>query len=190
MPVNYNNTKITTVFNLFTISLILLLSCTFFSATAQDSMSGAVVTDFLNVYNTTTDKAAQLADAIPVEKYDWRPAKGIRSVRESVLHLASGNYFFGSMLGVAVPEGIDPRSMEQSGMSKEEAISALKESVAYIQDALNGMQEDELDAKVDFFGNEITKRQAIYILGDHAAEHLGQLIAYARMNEVVPPWSQ
>lgn len=179
-----------TLSNLFVALGFLLISLTFISAKVHENASDAVVTDFLNVYNTTTDKAAQLADAIPVEKFDWRPAEGIRSVRESVLHVASGNYFFGSMIGAEIPEGVDPQSLEKSEMSKEEAIAALKESVAYVQNFLDTVTEEELNTKIDFFGNEITKRQVMFILGDHAAEHLGQLIAYARMNGVVPPWSQ
>lgn len=94
------------------------------------------------------------------------------------------------MIGAEIPEGVDPQSLEKSEMSKEEAIAALKESVAYVQNFLDTMTEEELNTKIDFFGNEITKRQVMFILGDHAAEHLGQLIAYARMNGVVPPWSQ
>lgn len=179
-----------TLSNLFVALGFLLISLTFISAKVYENASDAVVTDFLNVYNTTTDKAAQLADAIPVEKFDWRPAEGVRSVRESVLHVASGNYFFGSMIGAEIPEGVDPQSLEKSEMSKEEAIAALKESVAYVQNFLDTVTEEELNTKIDFFGNEITKRQVMFILGDHAAEHLGQLIAYARMNGVVPPWSQ
>ncbi|MGK7369388.1 MAG: DinB family protein [Candidatus Halalkalibacterium sp. M3_1C_030] len=159
-------------------------------AHAQNNSSEAVVNDFLNVYNTTTGKAVQLAGAFPVDSYDWRPAEGIRSVRESILHLASGNYFFGSMLGIPTPDGVDARSMEKSELAKDEAIAALKESVSYINEGLKNISAEEFETKIDFFGNEITKRQAMFILGDHAAEHLGQLIAYARSNGVTPPLSR
>lgn len=167
-----------------------LLSFTSISASAQESATKAVVSDFQNVFAFTSDKAGQLGDAIPEEKYDWRPSEGVRSIREVVLHLAGANYFFGSMLGAQIPEGVDPRTLEQSGMSREEAIAALEESVVYIQDFLNTLSEEDLNTKIDFFGNEVTKRQAMIALGGHASEHLGQLIAYARMNDVTPPWSQ
>lgn len=168
------------------VSLVLIVAGTFTNAKAQD----AVVSDFLNVYSTSTDKIAQLADAMPEDSYDWRPQEGVRSVREAVLHVTAGNYFFASMLGMQLPEGVNPQTMEQSGMSKSEAITAMKESVMFIKKELPGMSSDELETKIDFFGNEVTKRQAMFVLGDHAAEHLGQLIAYARMNGVTPPWSQ
>jgi len=157
---------------------------------AQEAQSDAMVADFMNVYNTTTDKIAQLGDAFPMAKYDWRPAEGIRSVREALLHVASGNYFFGSMLGGGAPEGVDPQTLEQSEMNKTETVAALKKSVAYVQQALDGMSEEAFEEEIDLFGNTMTRRQVMFLLGDHAAEHLGQLIAYARSNGVVPPWSQ
>lgn len=175
---------------IFSICLVLLFSLTAKVGMAQNSMSNPVISDFLNVYNTAANKIEQLANEIPDSEYDWRPAEGIRSVHEVVLHVTSGNYFFGSMIGVEVPEGINPQTLEQSGMSKEEAVAAFGESVSNIQSALMDMSTDELNEKVDFFGNEVTKRQVVLMLGDHTSEHLGQLIAYARSNGVVPPWSQ
>jgi len=159
-------------------------------ALAQDNAAEAVKSDFLNVYGYTSGKAAQLATAIPEDKFDWRPAEGVRSVKESVLHMAGANYFFGSMLGTAMPEGVDPRGFEKAGMTKDEAIATLNKSVEFAQQAVNNLSAEQANEKIDFFGNEVTRRQAMFILGDHAAEHLGQLIAYARSNGVVPPWSQ
>lgn len=161
-----------------------------YSGMAQDTKSGDVASDFLNVFSYTSGKAAQLAGAIPQDKYDWRPAEGVRSVKESVLHMTGANYFFTSMLGAKIPEGIDPRSMEKAEMNKEQAIEALNKSVSFVQESVKKVSSKDFDTKVDFFGNEMTKRQIMFTLGDHAAEHLGQLIAYARMNGVVPPWSQ
>lgn len=168
------------------VSLVLIVTGVFTNANAQE----AVVTDFLNVYTMSVDKVAQLADAIPEDNYDWRPEEGVRSVREVVLHVAAANYFFASLLGMEVPEGVNPQGMEQSGMSKSEAIAALEESLGFTKSSLPDMSADELETKIDFFGNEVTKRQAILAMGGHASEHLGQLIAYARMNSITPPWSQ
>lgn len=172
------------------LSGLLMLAFTSISANAQESSAIAVVSDFQNVFASTIDKAGQLGSAIPEEKYDWRPSEGVRSIREVVLHIAGANYFFGSVLGAEIPEGVDPRSMEESGMSREQAVAALEESVSYIQNFLNTLTEEDLNTKIDFFGNEVTKREAMIVLGGHASEHLGQLIAYARMNNVSPPWSQ
>jgi len=159
------------------------------SVHAQDN-TDVVVSDLLNVYNYTTSKFAQLAQAIPDDKYDWRPAEGVRSVREVVLHATSGNYFFGSFFGATTPEDVDPRALEKTALSKEDAIAAFERSLTIIQDAAKMLSKEELNEKVDFFGNKITKRQTLFALSDHAAEHLGQLIAYGRINGVTPPWSK
>lgn len=169
----------------------LLIMLTITPAAAQNGgSSDTVVSDFLEIYNTSTNKVAQLADAMPDDKLDWRPAEGIRSAKEAILHIASANYFFGSQLGMEIPEGIDPQSMEQSDISKEKAMNVFKESVAFVRKAFSNMEPAVFDEELDLFGNTFTKRQVMYIVGSHAAEHLGQLIAYARMNGVTPPWSQ
>jgi uncharacterized damage-inducible protein DinB len=177
-------------FYCYLISSLLLLFATALTAQAQENTPNAVVQDFHNVFTSTMDKAIQLAEAIPEEEYDWRPAEEVRSVREVVLHVAGASYFFGSMLGVQIPDDVNPQAMEQSGLSKMEAIDALKKSVSFTKNFLESLSEEELNSKIDFFGNEVTKRQAMIVLGGHASEHLGQLIAYARMNGVTPPWSQ
>ena len=160
------------------------------SAIAQDKKQPAFVGDFLKIYGGTADKAASLAEAIPADKYNWRPAEGVRSVKESVLHIAGANYFFASLLGTAIPEGIKPRELEKTVDSKEKALSTLQASVAHVKSAIANVPEAAFSEEVEFFGNKMTKRQVMYVVGDHAAEHLGQLIAYARMNGVTPPWSQ
>ncbi len=170
--------------------LLLFVLMLIISAAAQDKKEAAWVQDFLKVYGFAADKAGSLAEAIPADKYDWRPAEGVRSVKESILHVAGANYFFATLLGTAIPEGIDPRNLEKTVDSKEKAISTLKESVAHVQAAIANMKEETHNEEVDFFGNKMTRRQVLFIVGDHAAEHLGQLIAYARMNGITPPWSE
>lgn len=146
--------------------------------------------DFLGVYGFSADKLVSLAEAIPADKYGWRPAEGVRSVKEAVLHVAGANYFFASLLGTGIPEGVDPRGLEKSVESKEDAIAALKASYDHARAAVKAVSPENFNQEIDFFGNKVTLRQVIMILGNHAEEHLGQLIAYARSNGVVPPWSQ
>ena len=170
--------------------ILLLITGTFSTTQAQMSDTDALVSDFINVYTTATGKVSQLAEAFPVEKYNWRPDEGIRSVQESILHVASGNYFFGSLIGAEIPEGINPQALEKAELNKTETLATFNKSVEHITNFIKAMPAEEFNTKIDFFGNEITKRQAMLTLGDHASEHLGQLIAYARMNGVVPPWSR
>lgn len=170
--------------------MLFLMLAMMLSLSAQEMKESAMLTDFFKVYNTAADKFTSLADAIPVEKYDWQPAEGVRSVKEVVLHIAGANYYMASLMGTPVPEGLDPRNLDKTVDSKEEAISTLKASIEHFKKAVNSMDADAFNQEVEFFGMKGTKRQVMFICGDHTAEHLGQLIAYARMNGVVPPWSQ
>jgi uncharacterized damage-inducible protein DinB len=170
--------------------ILFLMLTMILSVTAQEKKESALVTDFFKVYDTAFEKVTGLAEAIPAEKYDWRPAEGVRSVKEVVTHLAGGNYYMASLLGTPVPEGIDPRNLDKTVKSKEMAISTLKASIDHIKKAINSMDADAFNQEVEFFGGKGTKRQVMLICGDHTAEHLGQLIAYARMNGITPPWSK
>ena len=147
--------------------------------------------DFLKVFDTAADKINGLAAAVPAEKYDWRPAEGVRSVKESLMHIAGASYFFASRLGSAMPEGMNPRELEKTVKTKEEAQKVLKQSFEHVRAAVEGVAADDLDTEITIFGSmNGSKRTVVLIVGDHMAEHLGQMIAYARMNGITPPWSQ
>lgn len=170
--------------------MLFMLLAMILSVTAQDKNESALVTDFSKVYDSAVEKVTSLADAIPAEKYDWRPAEGVRSVKEVILHIAGANYYMASLLGTPVPEGIDTRNLDKTIDSKEKAVSTLKASIDHFRKALNSMGADAFNQEVEFFGGKGTKRQVMLICEDHTAEHLGQLIAYARMNGITPPWSK
>jgi uncharacterized damage-inducible protein DinB len=145
---------------------------------------------FLKSYSQETDKMVNLAEAFSDKGFEWRPAEGIRSVRETILHVASANYGLGSKLGKAMPEGVNPRSFEKSIMGKAETITVLKDSIQFAKAAVRGLNEESLAEVINLYGTDSPKMAAVQILGGHAYEHLGQLIAYARSSGVVPPWSK
>ena len=132
-------------------------------------------------------RAVDLANAIPEANYGWRPMEGVRSVSEAIMHMAGANYFFASRLGTPTPEGVDPQNMEQI-TDKAEVVAALDASLKHLATAL-GKVEDTT-AAMDIFGREATAEDMMQVAVGHVHEHFGQLIAYARSNEVVPPWSQ
>jgi len=147
--------------------------------------------DFAGTLQYNVSQIQSLAEAIPEDKYDWRPSDGVRSVREAILHVVGANYFFGMMMGAAPPEGIDPMSLEQTIKGKENVLNELKNSVKYISDAGKGVSNESLEDMVDFpDGNQYSRRMVMMIAISHSGEHKGQLIAYARMNQITPPWSQ
>ncbi len=152
---------------------------------------GSLFTEtFLQTYTSETDKLISLAEEFSEEGFEWRPAEGIRSVRESVLHVASANYFIGSRLGKEMPEGLNPRKFEEMYTSQDEAVAALKKSIDFVKSAVGSLDDAALAESVKLFGRDFNKMGAVLVVGGHAYEHLGQLIAYARSSGVVPPWSQ
>lgn len=155
------------------------------------SQESTVQLEFDGVMSYNSGQIMSLAEAIPAEVYDWRPAEGVRSVGEAMLHTASANYFFGTMLGASIPEGIDPMTMEKSITGKENIIAALKESYTFIQEVGKNLPDENFQDEVSFPGGEkFNKRSTMMIVIAHAWEHTGQLIAYARSNDIVPPWNQ
>ena len=135
-------------------------------------------------------KLLDLANAVPAEKYSWRPAPGVRSVGEVYVHVAGGNYMIPSFMGVKPPEGIN-RDMEKTVTEKGKVVDVLKKSVENVKTMAAGMSDADLEKKVKAFGGrEMSQRQLMLIILNHMHEHLGQSIAYARSNGVTPPWSE
>ena len=131
-------------------------------------------------------KLVSLAEAIPADKYGWRPAEGVRSVSETLMHVAGANFMFGARFGKKPPEGT--RGLEKSVTDKAEVVAKLKESFAFVKEALAGA---DLSKPTKLFGGrEGTLGDMALMAVSHAHEHLGQLIAYARSNNVTPPWSK
>ena len=135
------------------------------------------------------NKFERLADAIPAEKYTWRPAPGVRSVAEVFLHVSAANYNLYKLVGTLPPEGIDIKNLEKSTTDKAKVIATLKDSYAHARKAITGMPDADLEKSFDWFGGKNTERGALIFIVRHGAEHLGQLIAYARTIGVVPPWT-
>lgn len=138
--------------------------------------------------SASADKMTQLAKAIPEDKFDWSPAEGVATVRGVLSHVAGANYFIGSMLGAKVPAGINPREVGK-GANKAELIAAYEASVEFAKAAVSGVSAEAMAEEVEFFGNTVPRAQMALMVADHGHEHLGQMIAYARSNGVVPPWS-
>lgn len=153
-----------------------------------DMSKSGFLADYLVQWNQVEKKLKDLAEAIPVEKYSWRPGEGVRSVQEVVVHVASSNYYLPTMIGVKPPEGFSGH-MEKTITEKSEAIKALTESFEHFRQALNNMSDTDLDKPAEFFGQKTDVRGVFFNLLSDTHEHLGQLIAYARVNGVVPPWT-
>jgi len=136
------------------------------------------------------DKFTRLAEAIPAEKFSWRPTPDVRSFDEVFLHVAAANYNLYKLVGTPPPNGIDVKSLEKSTTDKAKVIATLKDSFAHDKKAITAMPDSDLEKSMDWFGGKNTERGILLFIVRHAAEHLGQSIAYARFSGIVPPWAE
>jgi uncharacterized damage-inducible protein DinB len=136
------------------------------------------------------DEFTRLAEAIPAEKYSWRPAPGVRSVAEVLMHAAAANYNMYKSVGMPPPVGLDVAGLETSTTDKAKIIGTLIDSYAHARKAITTLPDADLEKTMDWSGGKITERGVLLFIVPHIAEHLGQLIAYARVLGVVPPWTE
>jgi len=143
--------------------------------------------EFLSDLADVQKKIEELAAAMPADKYTWRPAPGVRSVSEVYMHIAGGNYFLASYVGMK-PPAYDESTLEKIN-DKQRVLLELRKSFDHIRLAALTASDTDLDKPVKMLGTNTTVRGAFMNALVHLHEHLGQSIAYARMNGVVPPWT-
>lgn len=136
------------------------------------------------------DKLTRLAEAIPADKFSWRPTPDVRSFAEVFLHISAANYNLYKLVGTPPPAGLDVANLGKSTTDKAKVIATLKDSYAHAETAIRAMSDADLEKSMDWFGGKITERGILLFIVRHAAEHLGQSIAYARLIGVVPPWTE
>jgi len=146
-------------------------------------------------FNHAASQLNQLSDAIPAEKFSWRPGPGVRSVSEVFMHVAIGNYFILEQAGIKV-SGLAPSLLppdtkitaetEKSVTDKAKVIEWLKRSQGAVRASY---PKAEMQKKTKFLGHDTDVEGVFLRILVHNHEHMGQMIAYARMNGVVPPWS-
>jgi len=168
---------------LLTLATVLLSLHAFGQGQLQKEVSGSL--------GYSSGQVMQLAQAIPAEKYSWTPQAGVRSFAGVFAHIISANYFFASKLGAKIPEGVKMETLEKDLKTKEAISAALKQSYETIITAIKNVKDADLAKKVEFpFPGEYTDMSAVLIASGHSNEHLGQLVAYSRMNGITPPWSE
>jgi uncharacterized damage-inducible protein DinB len=158
-------------------------------AQAQDSAK-TLRSEFLANYDDVTKKIISLGEAIPQDKYTWRPAEGVRSVSEVLMHITGANFMIPQTVGVKMPAGLVSRDSEKTVTKKAEVLPLLRKSVDHTRSAISGALEGDPNKATKVFGRESTYAGASLLMLSHLHEHLGQLIAYARSVDVAPPWSQ
>jgi uncharacterized damage-inducible protein DinB len=160
----------------------------------HDQMSeSGIRAELIKDLSDVAGKMVGLAEAIPQSSYSYRPMEGVRSASEVFMHLAAANYMLPSLIGTPVPAEAG-FSMETMGdyekiADREHVLAALKGSFEHMQQVIESTPDSELNREITIFGQPGTVRSFFILSCNHAHEHLGQMIAYARSNQVVPPWS-
>ncbi len=176
-------------FSFLALPVLLLAGCaSVHSQEKEDEKPGGFRSEFLVELDDGGKKLISLAEAIPAEKYSWRPGEGVRSTSELFMHVAGANYWLPSLMGVEVPEGIS-RGMEKTVTEKAEVLEHLRKSIEHVRSATLNKADADLDKPITIFDRESSVQGVLLLCLTHTWEHLGQAIAYARMNEVVPPWT-
>lgn len=135
-------------------------------------------------------RVLSLAEAMPAEKYSWRPEEEVFSVERVYTHIARYNfYYLEENLGISAPEDVDIENME-SITGKKEVVNILARSIEHVKNAVKEMPESKLSEQTEMYGQTINGQAVLLQLITHKSEHVGQSIAYARMNGIVPPWSE
>ena len=131
-----------------------------------------------------------LAEATPPSHFAWRPAPGVRSTSEVYMHIVLANFYLLSVTGPKMPADIKTSDMEKTVMAKGEVIDWLKRSLVAVKSAHASATPGDLQRKVKNNGIDATVDGMYLRIIVHANEHMGQLIAYSRMNGIAPPWSK
>lgn len=175
-------------------ALLVLLSSI---ALAGPASGQGLMADMHRDVGDVQKKFIDLAQAIPESAYGWRPT-GARSIGEVLLHIASDNYFLPIAMGKPAPaatgiSGTDFKTLEtyeKRKLSKAQIIAELDASYKHLHDAMNLTTDANLTENIKFFGQDWSRQRAMLATVTHMHEHLGQLVAYARSNNIAPPWSR
>ncbi len=168
--------------------LLLLLFC--LSPAVAQTIPEGIGQGYDGELKHVTNQLLALAEATPTDKFAWRPAPGVRSTSEVYMHIAIANFYFLSVVGKqTMPPEIKP-GFEKSVSAKADVISWLKRSLDAASEARAKESPKELERKVDFLKRSTTAGDVYLRLIIHCNEHMGQLVAYARMTGTTPPWSK
>lgn len=167
-------------------ALVMLLVPALAHAAEAPGLRGEMIANMMDAGN----KIQELASAVPDGKYNWKPAKDVRTAGQVFLHVVAANYLFPALIGKSVPMSMeDIMKLDTQTMEPAKVRQMLKESYDFATKAIADTPDTELEAEMDFFGQKMTKRAGLLLLCSHSHEHLGQAIAYVRANNITPPWT-
>ena len=171
------------------LSALLALTLSAGAAHAQGTPAG-FREEFLRQFDSSMGKFIALAQEMPAEKYSWRPGEGVLPVAQVYAHVARYNYLYPAQnLGIAAPAGVALDTLERIA-AKPEVVALLVASRDHVRRLAGEIPDAQLARQTELYGRNVQQWAVLLQLLAHMNEHLGQSIAYARMNGVVPPWSR
>lgn len=156
---------------------------------AQEARA-TVRSELLSHFNTSIGKVIALAEAMPQERYGWRPHHEAMPVGQVYAHIARYNYYYpATSMGVALPSNIGLDTLEAM-RDKAQIVQLLRVSADHVRRGVSQMPAEQLETSTRLYGRTVPQWAVLLQLVAHMNEHLGQSIAYARSNDVIPPWSR
>ncbi len=174
-------------------SVAVLLFATFCLPTGARAQSAPpnFLEEFSGQFEASAQKMVALAEAMPAEKYGWQPADGVMSIVHVYMHIARYNYMYpDQMMGIPPGDAPDYDGWESAITEKADAVEALAKSMDHVRQIVKGLTPADLEKPTVLYGRDVAQWSVLLQLITHMNEHLGQSIAYARVNGVTPPWSR
>jgi uncharacterized damage-inducible protein DinB len=175
------------------VAAVFALTVQMSTAIAKDDPKSGFIAEVIGQLDRVKGQVVSLEGAIPQDKFSWRPMEGVRSISEVYLHIGDGLYIFANAAGLKSPVDnktlFDEKTRDVRTTDKVKIAEELNASFDWTKSAIAKLTNADLEKKVEFFGSKTTVRNLLITLLNHTHEHLGQSIAYARSNGVVPPWT-
>lgn len=173
-------------------AIVALGAASFPTEAAAQSAPPGFLEEFDGQFGASASKLVALAEAMPESAYSWSPGEGVASVARVYMHIARYNYMYPhENMGRDTP--VPPAEYgrwEEEVTNKAEVVEILRESMDYVRGVYREMTPDDMNRPTMLYGREVGEWAVLLQLVAHMNEHLGQSIAYARTNGVVPPWSR
>jgi uncharacterized damage-inducible protein DinB len=194
-----NRKSMNNAVNKMFVALFVLLSLNVWAASAPDQTAAAGADHTPPSYDlkpqslldleSMQKKFVELANALPADKLTWRPSSDSRSFAEVFLHVSSERYQFLALMGAQLPAGFDGKTFEKSTTDRARLVEELNKSWEFTRNVIGGMTNADFAKPLPKLGPDANAGDVVYLLVVDAHEHLGQSVAYARENGVVPPWT-
>jgi hypothetical protein len=168
----------------------LIVTLALFPSVGRAQNGAAVRDEMIRHFDESMSKVIALAAAMPADKFLWKPSSAAMPVGHVYAHIARYNFWYlTSEMGLPAAPGIGVDTLEAM-RNKEQIVSLLRRSSDYVKKSVAAMPAAELDKQTRLYGRPVAQWAVLVQLVAHMNEHLGQSIAYARSNNVVPPWSR